>query len=302
MKEGAQFFEHTAFRKVLLEDGRVTGVLASDGTRTKEFRAGLVVECTGDTAVVKSQLPAEWPVAEPVRDRALCYRGILEVGEVEEPTTIRMYTDQEVAPNCYWWFFPEGDHRANVGLGVLPRDAGMLRRSYTEIVSRFDVRATVQEAGAYVPVQRPPVSLVGPGVLVLGDAAPTVSPISGGGLESTMEASYEASKHLEEAAAGGWSLEACWPMNEYLRRGGARLAVEDVVKHAMWEGGTGFIDRGLKFLRGGLGLARLLVDADLRGVAMRARKAKKHFESYPKSPRDVKKWAAGLDPVHSPNF
>jgi len=301
VKSGAEFLDRTAFRNVIIEDGEVRGIVATRDGKKQEFRSHLVVDCTGDVALVKSRLPREWPVSEPVVHKILCFRGLVRVEDVGDPHIIRIYTDQVLAPNAYWWFFPEGGNMANVGLGVLPRDRAVLRKNYEKIISRFSVESRIQEAGAYVPVQSPPKSLVGPGVLVLGDAAPTVNPLTGGGLASSFSAASVAASKLGEVAEGGWDLTALWAMNGYLREGGAELAAMDVLKRALWRMDDKKIKRVMEALSDGSGIFgafKTFIDPDLRGVVFMFREVKKHYREYPETPEGLKAWATKLEAFH----
>jgi geranylgeranyl reductase family protein len=300
---GAEFFERTAFKKVILENGKVCGVVAKKDGKVLEFRSNLVVECTGDAAVVKSQLPREWPVAERTRYKMLCLRGKVMVKEVENPEYLRIYTNRKLAPKSYWWFFPEGPNHANVGLGVLPEDRGVLMMNYKKILSKFPVSKVLEESGAYVPAQRPARSLVGPGVLVLGDAAPTVNPMSGGGLSSTFLAAQVAASKLDKVAEGGWSYEAAWAMNECMRKGGDMLGAFDVVKTAFWNADEELIKKGIKALESGSGFMGMLADPHLRKVSLLAVKVRNHYRRYPEKPEGLDRWSAKLDSLfNSLNF
>lgn len=295
MSHGAEFFERTAFKKVIIEGGKVCGIVAKKDGKVMEFRSNLVVECTGDTAVVKSKLPKQWPVAERTRHRMLCFRGKVAVREVENSGYLRLYLDQKLAPKSYWWFFPEGPGRANLGLGVLPQDRGALMKNYREILAKFPVTGVIEESGAYVPVQRPAKSLVGPGILALGDAAPTVNPLTGGGLDSTFLAASVAASKLENVAEGGWSYESAWAMNEVMRKGGDMLGVYDVLKTAFWDMDEDKIKAGMRFLKGGLSLARAIADPYFRRLGVLAVRVRNHYRRYPRRPEELDAWVAKLD-------
>ncbi len=287
MAAGAAFLEGTGFRKVIFRDGRVAGIVSSRG----ELRARLVVDASGSQARVKSQLPAEWPVAEKPPHVALCMRGIFRLDSVEEPETLKVYTDQSLAPRSYWWNFPHGGDMVNVGVGVMPGDYARLKELYRGIVARLPVRGAVQEGGAYLPVSRPPLSLVGPGVLVLGDAAPTVNPLTGEGMGPSILAAHLAAEQLP--GFDSWSHEELWAMNEYLRREGADAAAADVLKRLVWSVDAGELQGMMSLFRRKLNLLKLPFHSKLRRALLAARALRNHYRNYPTSP-GLDGWSAEL--------
>ena len=293
LEYGAEFIQKPVLAPVV-ERGRVAGVKYDGG---KE-RAQLVVDASGVAGVIKSKLPRNWPVAEPVREKMLAFRGILELEDKPERDVIKAYTDQKLAPKGYWWEFPEGDGVVNVGLGVRPEYRGQLFLNYRKILERYRVRKILEERGAYDPVQRPPLSLVGPGILVLGDAAPTVDPLTGGGMGSTFEAAFLAARNLERVSEEGWTYEALWSMNEYMREGGAKQARDDVLKLWLWKASEAEIKRALEIARN-MNFFKLLTSPKLGKVALLAHRVEQHYRKYPENPEKLEGWARELEKLYN---
>lgn len=232
--KGVEFFPKTHVLRPLLENGKVVGVEVGREETKREYRANVVVDATGTAGVLKKFLPKDWPVAEQLdpKDSDIAFREIVELDyEIPNKDIIRIYLNQQIAPGGYWWFFPEGNNRANIGLGV---QGGMgypnpMNIYANKLMARQDVskrKAVISSMGASVPTRRPIDSLVWNGFMVIGDAAFTVNPVHGGGMGYAMIAAYWAARGFEKAyEAGNFSASELWEVNTgYMKMIGAKQA------------------------------------------------------------------------------
>ena len=237
VRAGATLFEgHTATAPIV-ENGSVVGVKAVERRTgsTKEFRARVVVDSTGSAAVLRTKLGG-WLISEPLHpeDVSHAYREIIYTeDEHERPQYIKIYLDMVVAPGGYWWIFPRSSTMLNVGLGIW----GVLKlnpRAHYEkyILPRFKVRGKYHIGGGFIPTRRPLKSLVGNGIVALGDAAAAVNPIHGGGIGQALLTAELASRAIERAfARGDFSEDSLWEYNvAYMREWGYRQAQLDVLR------------------------------------------------------------------------
>ncbi|NOZ88729.1 MAG: geranylgeranyl reductase family protein [Crenarchaeota archaeon] len=319
----------------IIEGGRVVGIKVREGDTVKEYRASVVVEATGFSRVIRKKLPRGWPVAEDIEptDTNIAYREIIayEDYEVEEPDIIRIYIDQEIAPGGYWWYFPESKTKVNAGLGVQGgRGHPSPTSLYRKLVSRhplFQKRFHVENAaGAPLPTRRPSDTMVGPGVIVIGDAGYTVNPLHGGGMGYAFRAAFFAANAFEEAYnAGRFDEAALWSLNKaYMNAIGARQAALDVfriflqslpnedirygmekrlipeqdVYYTSTEGEIkiSILEKAGIILRG-LGRPSLL--SKLRIVAEYMKKVREHYRGYPDTPQGLEPWRARLRSLYS---
>ncbi len=83
----------------------------------------------------------------------------------------------------YGWVFPKGDH-LNIGVGGWKYAARLLRPGLQSLCARYDLRFHRLEnlRGYHLPLRRPYSPLVGRGILLVGDAAGLVDPLSGEGI------------------------------------------------------------------------------------------------------------------------
>ncbi len=331
MDKGADVYLSSPVVSPVIENGRVVGLKARIKNTVQEIRANVVIEATGFSRAVKKRLPREWPVAEDIdeKDINIAYREIIEYEDytVEEPEIIRIYLDQEVAPGGYWWYFPESSNRVNVGLGV---QGGMGYPSPMELFKEKLVKhpllthpyRVIKAAGAPVPTRRPANTLVGPGILVIGDAGYTVNPVHGGGMGYGFFAAYSAAKAIAEAhETGDFSEKGLWGLNiEYMKSIGGKQAALDVFRRFLQRLSNDDILFGMKkrlipevdvyevSSRGEIkittleklgivlrGLTRPTLLAHLRTVAEYMKRVKELYSNYPETPSGLPKWAQSVE-------
>ncbi|ABP50397.1 MULTISPECIES: digeranylgeranylglycerophospholipid reductase [Pyrobaculum] len=237
VRAGASLFEGYTATGPIVENGAVVGVKAVDRKTgsAKEFLAKVVADATGSAAVVRTKL-AGWLISEPLHpeDVSHAYREIVYVEEpVENPQYIKIYLDQTVSPGGYWWIFPRSATMLNVGLGIWGILKQNPRTSYEKaILPRFKVRGKYHIGGGFIPTRRPLKSLVGNGIVALGDAAAAVNPIHGGGIGQALLTAELSSRVIAKAfERGDFSESALWEYNVlYMREWGYRQAQLDVLR------------------------------------------------------------------------
>jgi len=222
---GAEVRVKTAATGLLFEDGRVCGVRVRHGDYLAgngkvELQAQVVIAADGVEAQVGRW--AGLDVRLPLQDTMVCAQYLL-VGIEIDPTCTCYTIGHHVAPGGYAWIFPKGEGKANVGLGVqadlwqgignlIPPD-GTARVGDGDVLgylTRF-IEARPFLAQGYpvtlvagnVPVSQPPARMVTDGLMLVGDAARQVDPLTGGGIVNAMAAGKLAAEVAVEAIAAG---------------------------------------------------------------------------------------------------
>ncbi|ADN50221.1 digeranylgeranylglycerophospholipid reductase [Vulcanisaeta distributa] len=271
-RAGAHVFDNHKVQGPIIENGFVSGVrvLKPDGS-TEEFRAKVVIDASGVGAVVRSRLPREWWVSEPLlpEDVSNAYREIIQVDyDIEKPEYIKIYLDTNIAPGGYWWLFPKSRNTMNIGLGLwgkLSEEQGLNpRHNYDRYLANSQYtrgRRIIHVGGGIVPTRRPLPSLVANGFLAAGDAAVTVNPVHGGGIGPALLSAELASKTVIEAfEKGDFSERGLWRYNiEYLRAYGIKQAMLDVFRLMLQTLTNDQLNRGLR--------ARLLTEDEVLEIS-----------------------------------
>jgi digeranylgeranylglycerophospholipid reductase len=189
---------------LLFEAGAVCGVVIERQGQPREVGASIVIGADGvesrigDWAGLDTQLRLE--------DTMACAQYLL-AGIDWDPTCLGYWIDETIAPGGYAWVFPKGGGRANVGLGV---QADLGKRTALAYLDRFVERERFLSAGSpvtmiagTVPVGLPCRRLVADGLMLVGDAARQVDPLTGGGIIHAMTAGRLAAQAAAGALADG---------------------------------------------------------------------------------------------------
>jgi digeranylgeranylglycerophospholipid reductase len=177
---------------------RVVGLSRADGLATLQVerfgrRQGVTAKVVVGADGVMSQVGvlAGLRVAIPVRDLASCLQYIVE--GVETCGLLEVVTGHDHAPGGYAWIFPKGPGMAEVGLGVTrtltDKDARWhLDRFMAEsfMRPRFQGAKIVEVQGGGVSLAPPLKHMVADNVILVGDAARHVNPITGGGIHTAL--------------------------------------------------------------------------------------------------------------------
>ncbi|MFQ6059640.1 MAG: geranylgeranyl reductase family protein [Anaerolineae bacterium] len=209
-KAEAQVMVKTAATGLLLEDGVVRGVVARGPAGAMEIECAVIIGADGVESQVGSWAGLDTTLS--LRDAMACAQYLLAGIEID-PTCCYYYVGQEVAPGGYAWVFPKGEGKANVGLGV---QADLAADSALNYLARFIESQPHLAQGSPVtlvvggvPVGPPLPRLVTNGLMLVGDAARQVDPLTGGGIPNAMMAGRLAAEVAAQAiAAGDTSAEA----------------------------------------------------------------------------------------------
>lgn len=140
------------------------------------------------------------------RDMESCAQYVMG-GISFDPDAIYLHFGEEIAPGGYAWVFPKGTDVANVGLGMVALRAcgGRSARSYLDRYcdSYFPtgVKTGYTVGGVIVAPTLPQV--VADGLLLCGDAAHMINPLSGGGIVNAMKSGRLAAETAAAALHGG---------------------------------------------------------------------------------------------------
>ncbi len=186
VREGAEVVTKAYVYDLIKQDGGVKGVRVLVKDEKVEIRAKVVIGADG----VESRV-GKWAGIDTtthIHDMESCAQVTLSGVEVEEGV-LEFYFGEQVAPGGYLWVFPKGKDSANVGLGVSVEQAK--KKSAVQFLEKFiekrfpDAAILTRIAGG-VPCAKTCDEIVKNNVMLVGDAAHQVNPLSGGGIISGM--------------------------------------------------------------------------------------------------------------------
>jgi geranylgeranyl reductase family protein len=160
-------------------------------------RAGVCIGADGANGVVARTTGVEPEIVYGVALEGNIPLTALAIPELERTAVIEL----GVVPGGYGWVFPKGDH-ANLGVGGWGSEGPRLRERLDELARRHDVDPAVltEVRGHRLPMRRPGTQAHHGRVLLVGDAAGLVDPLSGDGMyEAFTSASLAADAVLRGA-------------------------------------------------------------------------------------------------------
>jgi len=215
-KAGAEVRVNAYARGLVKTGGRVEGVKIRFLEGEVKVRCSVVVGADGVEGKV-----ARWAGIDTRTRLSQMTSNIqyeLAGVELEEPGVMEFYFGARLCPGGYVWVFPKGEDVANVGLGT--RDRCRTARWYLERFLRehkaLAKGSPVEINAGGVPVQGPVERSVGDGVLLVGDAARHVDPLTGGGIYNAMRCGRIAAETIAGCLDGGEFSEKS--LIEYERR------------------------------------------------------------------------------------
>jgi digeranylgeranylglycerophospholipid reductase len=186
-----------------MDNDQVTGVKYQYMGERRTLSAKLVIAADG----VESRIGrmAGLRTSIKLKDMESAYQAT--VGNIDvDQEMIDFYVGHNWAPGGYLWVFPKGDRMANVGLGVI----GMEAKNYNshDLVQKFlkehYPKATMLTGVAGgVPIAQTLKKITGNGIMLTGDAARMVNPVSGGGIISGMHGGKIAGEVAAQALSTG---------------------------------------------------------------------------------------------------
>ena len=189
---------------IIYQNDNISGVKGTNIEGKEEIlNAPIIMGCDGANSIIARKLGLYEMDMENTAVAIRCYyEGVEGLSN-----QIELHYVSEVKPG-YFWLFPAGDGKANIGIGLSKNDAKKedrtLRQIMDEIVqsdyfrSRFgNARPLEKPVGWNLPLGRIQRKNHGNGFMLLGDAAGLVDPFTGEGIGNAMVAA----KHAMQVAS-----------------------------------------------------------------------------------------------------
>ena len=185
IKAGAAVQANT-FVSGLLKDskGSYCGVKAEFMGNEFEEKARVVVCATGAESPLRNQVLGVYSKVNLV-DSCIQYE-MTNVDMVND--LIHIYLSNVLAPRGYVWVFPKGEHRANVGLGIIPQEKkpGVYMEEFMKQHPEISKGSIIEVNAGCVPVGGMVKDMVANGFVLCGEGANHVNPIHGGGIKEAV--------------------------------------------------------------------------------------------------------------------
>jgi len=187
-RAGADVRVKTQAYGLIQENGYAKGVYVNAAGEDVCIRADVVVGADG----VESRV-GRWAGIDtrlPLADVSTCAQFLMTDIDMNE-NYCEIFFGRNIAPGGYLWVFPKGKRTANVGLGISGEVSGTghYASDYlrTFVSKQFPNGKVLAEMYGAVPLSGPVYETVANGVVLVGDAARHVQPITGGGIIQALQ-------------------------------------------------------------------------------------------------------------------
>jgi digeranylgeranylglycerophospholipid reductase len=206
---GANSIINTNITDFLYKDGKIQGVVGRTDREKIEVESKIVIGADGVFSIIaKLSGLRKFEKLENL-DASVGYEMVNV--KYDDSELMEFYMGKKVAPRGYVWIFPKGENRANVGIGI---GAGYSERNALDFMIDFMKNHPIGEkklgkakileyrVGA-IPVGGPNKKNILDNLILVGDAAGQVHPITGGGIGYSMVCGSIAGKIAAEAIEEG---------------------------------------------------------------------------------------------------
>ncbi len=221
---GARVLSSTEAVRPLVRDGLVTGAVVKDKRtgETRDIRARYVIVADGSLSRFGRALGASRNKSYP---QGIAIRGYFDSPLSADPWIESCLDVRDRAGNAmpgYGWIFPLGDGTINVGIGLLSTFKGYKDVNTTHLMSEWAATAPQRwgidpdamlapPTGGRLPMAGSVNPKVGPNWLLVGDAAGSINPFNGEGIDYAYETARMAADLVDEALSAGTAL----PLSRY---------------------------------------------------------------------------------------
>lgn len=202
---GAKIMLRTSCTDVIKEDGKVVGIRAKSLGEEIEFRCKCVIAADGYESQVGRWAGIDTTLKLSDIDSCIQYR----MCNIDVEPNYCEFIIGSCAPGGYIWIFPKGEGVANVGIGVMGRlckgdgDAKRYLDAWIAQDPRLNKGQCLEIMGGFVSTCPGLDCAVGDGIILVGDAARIIDPITGGGIAHACRTGMYAGKVLTECKKTG---------------------------------------------------------------------------------------------------
>ena len=234
VNEGAEVVTKAYVYDLLRSGDEITGVCALIKDQKVDIRGKVIIGADG----VESRV-GKWGGIDTtchIHDMESCAQVTLSGIHVDEGI-LDFYFGDDVAPGGYLWVFPKGKDSANVGIGIsveCAKEKSAVRWLDEFVQKKFPHAAILTRIAGGVPCAKTCDEIVKGNVMIVGDAAHQVNPVSGGGIISGMIGGMIAGQVAVEALEKKDNAHLQEYQNRWQKRLGWRHEVFYRIKEAIY--------------------------------------------------------------------
>jgi len=191
---GCEVFTKTIANDLIIKNNRVEGLVVKQNDEEFLISSKLVIAADG----VESRLGRKAGIKTQVKMKDMASGIEYFVKGIDiDSDALDMYVGSQVAPGGYLWIFPKSESSANIGLAISGKHSpDKSAKKYLDefMEKRFPDSEIAKSLTGGIPVTRPISKPIKDGLILVGDAARHVNPLTGGGIASAMKSGMYAGR------------------------------------------------------------------------------------------------------------
>jgi len=198
VKAGAKLMTKVSATGVINEGGQVVGVRAIKDGKEVEFRAKIVIGADGHWSIIRRSAG----LANYFDDWVTCAQYQLSGLDLDDSFINEFWMGAKYAPGGYAWVFPKNNNVANIGVGVRDRHTKPAIEYLKDFIAndpRFRNAKIERKSGGICPVSGTLDRIVMDGLMLVGDSAGQLIPMTGAGIHCSIESGKMAGRVAVEA-------------------------------------------------------------------------------------------------------
>ena len=185
---GAEVYTKAYVKGIHKNNGSISSVILDHMGEEKEIKTNIIIGADGLTSRVGRCAGIRTQVRMKDMESAVQY----SVSNIDvERNKMVFYVGKKYAPGGYLWVFPKGNRFANVGIGISGKYSKIKSaKTYLDefMKNKYPEAAIHTTMCGGVPVPKPMRKPITNGLMLVGDAAHQINPMTGGGIISGMKA------------------------------------------------------------------------------------------------------------------
>ena len=202
VKAGAKLMTKICATGVIKEGDQVVGVRAIKDGKEVEFRAKVVIGADGHWSIIRRSAG----LANYFDDWVTCAQYKLSGLNLDDSSINEFWIGAKYAPGGYAWVFPKNKKVVNIGVGVRERHTKPAIEYLKDFIAndpRFRNAKIEMTSGGICPVSGTLDKIVMDGLILTGDSAGQLIPMTGAGIHCSIESGKTAGRLAVEAIREG---------------------------------------------------------------------------------------------------
>ena len=192
--EGCDIFTNSIAKDLIVKNDYITGLIVERENEERKINAKLVIAADG----IESRLGRKAGIRTQVKMKDMASGIEYLVDDIDiDSDALDMYVGSKIAPGGYLWLFPKSERSANIGVAISGKySSHKSAKNYLDdfIKKRFPDSEIKKKLTGGIPVTKPVEKPVKNGLILVGDAARHINPLTGGGIASAMKAGMYAGR------------------------------------------------------------------------------------------------------------